>query len=366
MKIAVTCGGTGGHVFPGVATATAFSEKGHEAAVVLSGRKVEGASPAGWTGTILYVPFPPPRWRRPGSAICSAANLIKACYRAFCEFRRFQPDALLAMGSYTSVPTVIAARLLRIPVILHEANAIPGAAISKLRPFARTVCIAFDEAIEYFPASTTICKTGLPVRKSIAEAKAKSRTDSDRFTVLIMGGSQGATAVNEAVIGSIHRLAADSAEASHWRFIHLAGRENEARVRDAYADVSSIPIEVIGFSENIGELYAVADFCLSRAGAASCFELRLCGLPAALIPLPTAARNHQMANARAMERLGGCEVIPQSSLTPESLAEYLRAIRIDEAKRAMMRRVLHEAATPDAAGALADCVIACASRINRA
>jgi len=361
MKFAVTCGGTGGHVFPGVAAATAIAEKGHDVALVLSGRSVEGTHPAGWEGTVIHVPCPPPRWRHPISAIASAAHLTKACYRAFTAFRRFQPDALLAMGSYTSVPTVIAARLLRIPVVLHEANAIPGAAIAKLRPLAHTVCIAFDEAATCFPPSTRTCNTGLPIRKSITEAKPKRDAASQRFTVLIMGGSQGATAVNNAVIGAIQLLASDSAETPHFRFIHLAGKKNEVSVRNAYSDISSIPIEVIGFSENIGELYAAADFSLSRAGAASCFELRLCGLPAALIPLPTAARNHQMANARAMERLGGCEVIPQSTLTPESLADYLRAIRRDEFKRTAMHHALCKIAKPDAAEALADCVIACAA-----
>lgn len=362
MKIAISCGGTGGHVFPGVATAAAIVNEGHEAAIILSGRNVEGARPEGWDGPILHVPFPPPRWRQPHTAILSACQLMKACFIAIRKFRQFRPDALLAMGSYTSFPTVIAARLLKIPVVLHEANAIPGKTITKLQPLARTVCIAFDEAAAHFPASTRTCNTGFPVRQSIANAKAKFDACNERFTVLIMGGSQGAAAVNSTVIGAVHLLASDPAEAPCYQFIHLAGTNNETDVRNAYSDVSSIPVEVIGFSENIGELYAAADFCLSRAGAASCFELRLRGLPAALIPLPSAARDHQMANARAMERLGGCDVIPQSTLTPESLADYLRTIRRDEAKRTAMQRILRKTATPDAAEKLADCVIACAKQ----
>ncbi len=357
MKIAVTCGGTGGHVFPGVATAFAMRAKGHDVRIVLSGRSVEGAKPAGWDGDVLHVPCPQPRWRNPLAALKSIALLLRAFFKARGELRKFRPAVLLAMGSYTSAPTVLAARTLRIPVVLHEANAIPGVAVSRLCPFAKRVCIAFDEAATHLPKSTMTVNTGLPVREGIAGQDAGRYADKSRFTVLVMGGSQGARAVNTAIAGAVKILDADEQVSGKLRILHLAGKNNEAAVRETYAGIESIPVTVIGFSDEMGALYAASDFCISRAGAASCFELCLCRLPTALVPLPGLAHDHQTANARAMERLGCCEVLPQTELSPETLADYLRDILENSFKRAAMRVALLAAARPDAANALANCVI---------
>ncbi len=357
MKIAVTCGGTGGHVFPGVATAFAIRSQGHEVRIVLSGRSVEGAKPAGWDGDILHVPCPQPRWRNPFSALKSAAMLIRAFFIAHHKLRRFRPSVLLAMGSYTSVPTVLAAWVLRIPVVLHEANAIPGVAVSGLRHVATTICIAFDEAAKHLPKSVKPINTGLPVRDNISGQSPGHYADASRFTLLIMGGSQGARAVNDAVTGAVKLLAAHEPEASKLRIIHLTGKNNEKSVREAYAGVESIPVTVIGFSNEMGALYAAADFCISRAGAASCFEICLCGLPTVLVPLPGLAHDHQTANAKAMEQMGCCDIIAQADLQAEALADYLRNIGSNDAKRAAMRTALLTAARPNAADRLADCVI---------
>ena len=175
-----------------------------------------------------------------------------------------------------------------------------------------------------------------------------------------MGGSQGSRAVNQAVAGAVAILDAEPEQAAALRFIHLAGRGNEAEVKKAYADVRNIPVEVVGFSDSMGALYAAADFCISRAGAASCFELCLCGVPALLIPLPKLANDHQTANAKAMRALGACETMSQDAATPETLAASVRRIRGDAAARAAMRAALLARARPDAADALAAVVIACA------
>ena len=356
MRIAVTCGGTGGHVFPGVATALAMRAGGHEVALVLSGRSVEGEAPAGWDGAVLRVAIPRLSWRRPASLI----SMARACFAAFAALRRFRPAVLLAMGSYTSFPPVLAARLLRIPVVLHEANAIPGKAVSALSRMAVKVCIAFDEAARHLPKSVAVVNTGLPVRPGIAGAAAGDFADPARFTVLVMGGSQGSRAVNQAVAGAVAILDSEPEQAAALRFVHLAGRGNEAEVKAAYAAIRDIPVEVVGFSDRMGAHYAAADFCISRAGAASCFELCLCGVPALLIPLPKLANDHQTANAKAMRALGACETMAQDAATPEALAAAVRRIRGDAAARAAMRAALLARARADAADALAAVVIACA------
>lgn len=362
MRIVVACGGTGGHVFPGVAAALAMRARGHEVALVLSGRSVEGEAPAGWDGAVIRVAVPRVSWRRPGSFFAMAGAGV-AAWRAL---RRFRPAALLAMGSYTSVPSVLAARLLRVPVVLHEANAIPGKAVAALSRLAVQVCVAFDEAAGRLPRSVRVLNTGMPVRPGISGAEAGEFADPARFTVLVMGGSQGSRAVNQAVAGAVARLDAEPEEAAALRVVHLAGRGNEADVRAAYAGIRHVPVDVLGFSDRMGALYAAADFCISRAGAASCFELCLRGVPALLIPLPRLANDHQTANARAMQALGACETMAQDSATPEALAGVVRTMRRDAARRDAMRAALLARARPDAAEALAEAVLACAAAGKRA
>lgn len=365
MRIAVTCGGTGGHVFPGVATASAIQDKGHDVRIVLSGRAVEGEKPGGWDGGIIHVPCRAPRWRDPVNAVKSLTSLAGAFFVAVRELRRYRPDALLAMGSYTSLPPVLAARLLRIPVVLHEANAIPGVAVSRLCRMAERVCIAFDEAADHLPKSVKTVNTGLPVRGGIAGQPAGAYADPSRFTILVMGGSQGSQAVNNAVASAVRLLSNDPAEAPSIRIIHLAGKNNEDAVREAYREVTSLPVTVIGFSNDMGALYAASDFCISRAGAASCFELCLCTIPALLVPLPGLAHDHQTANAMAMARLGACEVKAQAELSPEWLADYVKTLRGDAARLESMRVALRANSRPDAASILADCVIQTATEKRR-
>lgn len=365
MRIAVTCGGTGGHVFPGVATASAIRDKGHDVRIVLSGRSVEGEKPGGWDGVIIHVPCRQPSWSNPVSAAKSLGSLASAFIVAVQALRRYRPDALLAMGSYTSLPPVLAARLLRIPVVLHEANAIPGVAVSRLCRMAERVCIAFEEAARHLPKSVKTVNTGLPVRNGIAGQPPGVYADPSRFTILVMGGSQGSQAVNNAVAGAVRLLANDPAEAPSIRILHLAGKKNEDAVREAYRGITSIPVTVIGFSNEMGSLYAASDFCISRAGAASCFELCLCGLPALLVPLPGLAHDHQTANARALARLGACDVKAQSELSAEGLAEYVKGICKDKARLDAMRAALRANSRPDAAGDLADCVIQTAAEKQR-
>lgn len=352
LRFVVACGGTGGHVFPGVAAAKALKAQGNEVALILSGRAVEGERPDGWDGPVILVPCRPPRWGNPLHAASSLFSLARAFSLALVRIRRFRPQALLAMGSYTSVPPVLAARALHVPVVLHEANAIPGVAVSRLCHLASAVCIAFDEAAAHLPASTTTINTGMPVRGGIAGAAPGRFANPSRFTILVMGGSQGAQKLNKIVADSVALLDRDPAEADALRFIHLAGAKNEDAVRASYSQVHSIPVEVIGFSNEMGSLYAASQFCISRAGSSSCFELALCGLPALLVPLPGLARDHQAANAKAMHTGGACDFELQPELTPEKLAAHIRSIRADSAKRASMRAALLARARPDAAEAL--------------
>jgi UDP-N-acetylglucosamine--N-acetylmuramyl-(pentapeptide) pyrophosphoryl-undecaprenol N-acetylglucosamine transferase len=349
-------------------------QQGHEVALILSGRDVEKPTAQGWSGAVMPVRCPAPRWRSPLGAARSVANLASAFLQARRQLAAFKPHALLAMGSYTSFGPVLAARSLRIPVVLHEANAVPGVAVMRLARHARAVAIAFDSAAKRLPSGTETVNTGVPVRAELlSRAPLKPDTplrpgDPKDFTLLVMGGSLGARAVNELAMAALARLAGhptpkgravpaagepgDQPAGHGWRVIHLAGRADENAVRAAYAEIG-VSAQVFGFLEDMGAAYAAADLCIGRSGAAACFELALCGKPAILIPLPTAVRDHQTANAKAFEEAGAAIMMPQAELTPELLAAKVSSLRDSDGQLEKMSAAMRGLARPDAALALA-------------
>ena len=350
-RFAIACGGTGGHMFPGLAVASELARRGHAVAVVLSGRKVESERAADSLpeGAVpMLVPVDPVSARRPLSLL----KLARAVFRARGLLRRFKPDALLAMGSYTSLAPVLAARMLRIPVVLHEANAIPGSAIARLARYADAVCVCFPRMERFFPKRVRIVDTGLPIRAEFQRGSAGTKADPSRFSLLVMGGSQGARDLNRDVVDSV----------SAWnpgegvpplRIVHLAGTRNEEEVRGLYAaadlDPASVEVEVVGFEHDMARRYAEADLCISRAGASSCFELALVGLPAAFVPLRGLANDHQVRNAESMEQRGAGWCVASR----DAIAVVRQAVLQPE-KRVAMREAMLSLARPDAAARVAD------------
>jgi len=325
MKFIVTCGGSGGHVFPGVAAAKALRGEGHDVALLLSGRAVEGERPAGWDGEIIRVRIPQPRVKSPMSFVIYMTSFA-TCFRIV---RKFKPDAMLAMGSYTSVPPALAARMCGVPLVLHESNAVPGAAVKFLSKFARVVCLAFEGCGKWFGKGVKTVVTGLPLREGTYKTHVERERPRENFTLLVMGGSQGARSLNNAVVGAIKILDKPHPDL---RVVHLAGAALEAEVRAAYEGVENIAAEVVGFANNMGEIYAKTDFCISRAGASSCFELCANGIPALFVPLPKVSNDHQTHNARAMVETGCAEMLPQAEATAEAIAGRVEE-RIGKGKR---------------------------------
>ena len=349
-RVAIACGGTGGHTYPGLATARVLRDRGYEVTVLQAGRDVEAQTLSGWDGAVFKTGARQSKLSIPGS-LC----------RTWREFGRNRPDVLVAMGSYTSLPPVVAAWLRGIPVVLHEANAIPGKAIAFLARFARAAGIAFPEAARHFPPRVKIADVGMPLRAEFQRGTASSRSDPSRFSLLVMGGSQGAKRLNEIVVDALAEIRArHTGLASRLKVTHLAGARNEAAVRDLYARASLTgdAFEIVGFSNEMARLYAESDFCLSRAGASSCMELALAGLPALFVPLPHLAADHQTRNAQSMASRGAGDWRAQESLTPALLADYLAGVADDAARRAKMREAMLAVARPDAADRFADAVLA--------
>ena len=348
-RVALACGGTGGHIHPALAVAERLRAQGHTLALILSGtRPAERRAAEGWQGPLL---------RSGARRVTDPRNLL-AFLRCRAFLRRFRPDVLLATGGYTSFAPVLAARSLRIPVVLHEANALPGRAVRFLSRRLRVAAVAttYDETAARLPWARTV-HTGLPLRQGVLDALAKARDARRRpegpgFHVLVTGGSQGAHGLNTLVAPILASLAVSDPNV---RVTHQTGQADLADVRAVYAQTPA-QVTVLPFIDDIGAAYAQADLAITRAGAATCAELARVALPAILIPLPTAADDHQRLNAQALVQCGGALCIDQSA-PPAQLAEAIRQLYSDPLLRQIMRDALADLPRPDATQALADLLL---------
>ena len=351
MKIIVACGGTGGHSFPGLAVAEELLRRGHEVVVWSSGRAIESSVMKRWPGPVFAT----------GARTLGAKNLLHNLYsilRCRREMRRMRPDALLAMGSYASLPPVLAARWCGVKVYLHEANTVPGRAVDFLSGYAEKVAISFEMTANYLPKAKTVV-TGLPVRADIALGQRFEFIPPKAFTIFITGGSQGAHAVNvlmkDAIVlfkRELDKLGADRP----LYIIHQTGAADEAIVQQTYQQ-HSIPARVHAFEREMNNAFASADLVVARAGASTCFELASCGKPALLIPLPSALRNHQHFNADAFAAKGAADEGIQLNLTPRQLERYLMNSYLHPERLDRMSAAMKALATPDAAARVAELII---------
>jgi len=351
MRIAIACGGTGGHVFPGVATGEVLKARGHDVRLWLAGRDVENASAAAWDGPVVRV-------RAEGLPFRLSLGTARAAWRfvvATLQCRRLmrvdRPAVVLAMGGFGAVGPVMAARCLGVSVVLHEANAVPGRAVSLLARFADVVALTFDNAAGALRGVPSVV-TGLPVRRD-SGARFDARTlDPGVFTVVVMGGSQGAQRLNRTACQALCSL---HARGSPIQVVHLAGVRDEDVVRATY-ERAGVRAVTYGFLAEMSKAYGAADLAVSRAGAGSCVELCLYGVPALLVPLPEARRDHQTANAQELVDAGAADMCAQTELSGDRLAGYIERFRNDEDKRTAMRAAMRRFARPDAAARLADLV----------
>lgn len=348
LRLVVACGGTGGHSFPGLAVASELAKRGHDVSVWMSGRDVESSVLKGWTGQVFAT----------GARQLSARNMfgnLRAFMRCMKELKRVKPDAMLAMGSYSSLPPVVAAARRHVPVVLHEANTVPGRAIDFLSNLARAIAISFDKTAEYFPGKDVV-HTGLPVRQDIAGQPPFDGVPEGAFRVFVTGGSQGAHRVNELASKAIVMLNRDLAAKGRSLYVmHQTGARDEAEVAQAYAS-AGVDARVRAFEHEMGRAFATADVVISRAGASTCFELALTGKPAFLIPLPTAMRDHQHYNAAVFAARQAAAEGRQDELSPRSLANWLLHKAENRYSMAEMSRKMSSLACPDAAARVADLV----------
>jgi UDP-N-acetylglucosamine--N-acetylmuramyl-(pentapeptide) pyrophosphoryl-undecaprenol N-acetylglucosamine transferase len=275
------------------------------------------------------------------------------------EMKRAVPDVLLAMGSYASVGPCAAAVSLGVPVVLHEANVIPGRAVRLLSRRAVAVAVGFEET-RFHLSNAQVEVVGVPLREElILSARAMPPREAaihHPFRLLIAGGSMGAHKLNEIAMRTLPGLAKKDIEI---QVMHLTGREDEAAVRTAY-EAAGIPADVSAFTTNMAPLYHTADLAICRAGASTCAELAFFGVPALFVPYPFAAMDHQMENARALEKRGTSDVVAETALTSEWLEAYLTEMISRPERLARLREAARKEGVRDGTQALAALVERCA------
>jgi UDP-N-acetylglucosamine--N-acetylmuramyl-(pentapeptide) pyrophosphoryl-undecaprenol N-acetylglucosamine transferase len=354
MKVVIAGGGTGGHLFPALAVAEVLQERKHEVVILISEKEIDALATRD-RSEFRFEKLPtvgmPNLFSFAIFGFMKRLNESLAPCRAL--YNRFQPDAVLGMGGFTSTSPILAGRLRRVPTFVHESNAIPGKANRLNARLSNVVLLGFEECARFFPKSK--CKvTGTPIRKSLLarvpkeQARAAFGLQPERKTLLVMGGSQGAHGINELLIKAAPALAREPVQ-----IIHLTGPQDEQLVTANYRR-ENIPAHVSAFHHRMEEAYSAADVAVARSGAASLTELSHFRLPSILIPYPFAADDHQTANAKIFERAGASILTVQSETTPESLAEKLRALISDPARLDAMSAACARLAPEDAAGKIVD------------
>ncbi len=355
LRVAIAGGGTGGHAFPALAVAEAVMRLRPSARVLFVGSKGRDGRSAGHMALdngieTLFLSAPRPKRTLAGLPLFGA-RLAGAVAEATRALARFRPHVVVGAGGYASVAPAVAAKLLGAKLVLLEQNAIPGRANRLLARLADEVHTQFAESVRRFPARTRVRVTGNPVREKVlvSARRRRSRRIDGPFTLLVMGGSQGARSVNEALWDALPRL---GAAMPRMRVYHCAGWRDEDRAR-ARLFASGLSGRSWGFCKVMHELYSCADLAVARAGATSIAELAAAGLPALLVPYPHATDRHQDANADVLAAAGACEVLSDAGLDGKTLAEAVLGLARDPVRRARMARSCLDFASPGAAAAVA-------------
>ena len=374
MKIVFTGGGTGGHFTPIIAIAEALSDLVREEHLIEPTLYYLAPNPydekALFENGITYIRIPAGKIRRYASLrnVTDFFATVAGTATALVTLFRIYPDVVVSKGGYASVPTVLAAHILRIPIIIHESDAKPGRANLLAAPWADKIAIAFDNAAAYFPAKTQkrIARTGIPIRKALMRVETEGARqylglEKDAPTIVILGGSQGAVKINEMVLSALPELVAFA------NVIHQTGSANLKNV-EAVSQVvlagnpHASRYHPFGYLDqtSMQRVAGVADLVISRAGATSIAEIGLWKKPAILIPIPESISHDQRTNAYAYARTGAAIVLEEDNLSPHLFVAEVGRILNDHELATHMGAAAEGFTDPDAARILAREVLAIA------
>ncbi len=349
MNAVIACGGTGGHLFPGIAVAEVLQNRGHKVMLLISEKDIDAVALSGRTEfrveklpTVgLPSPFSP-------AFFGFTRRFIESLSLCRTIYRKFKPHAVLGMGGFTSTAPLLAGRLRGIVTFIHESNAVPGKANRWTARIVNAVMLGFKECAPFFPKIRTEI-TGTPVRTELvsldrAEARRELGLQEHLPTLLVMGGSQGARGINQALIKALPFL-----QGLPLQVIHLSGARDERLVADNYRR-ENVPTYIAPFHHRMEEVYSAADLVVARAGAASLAELAAFSLPGILIPFPYAADDHQTRNAEIYAHADAAILLKQSEISGELLARRIRESIENPQRLQQMATNCARMAPKDAAG----------------
>lgn len=365
IRVVFSGGGTGGHLYPALALARALEARRPDVESFFVGAERGIEARVLPERGLPHLLLPVEGFRRGGGpgALASNARVVRALLvglaRLGQRMREMRPALVVVTGGYAGGPAGIMAALLGIPMVLQEQNSVPGVTIRMLSLRARQVHLAFPEARDRLPAPARrrARVSGNPVRPPEAVDRSRASAvfgiDPDRPVVLVVGGSQGSRALNEAVVGLVRKLGGSGLPGGA-QLLWATGPLNLGDVREALGD-AALPdwVRPVGYIEEMPLALALAEVAVSRAGAMGTSEFLAWGIPSILVPLPTAAADHQTRNARALAEAGAAVCLPEPELTPDRLADELEALLADPKRTAAMAAAARARGRPGAAAGIA-------------
>lgn len=363
MRVLIAGGGTGGHIYPSLAIAEALRELDSTAVVEFvgtpTGLESQLVPRSGYklhTISIGRLNRNVSLWER----VLTVFQLPLAIWKGILILFRFRPDLVFGVGGYASAPLVLAASILRYRTFIWEPNAYPGLANRKLSRFVTGCLVVFDEAA-HFMKNKNVIRVHMPVRKEIEEefqAKKLTKGPSHKrsFHVLVFGGSQGARAINNAFSEAV-------VQGGDWlnevEIVHQTGPLDFARIYETYAQYPEVQSRITAFEylHDMPERYSWADLVICRAGTGTISELAACGKASLLIPLPSAADDHQTKNALALVRINGARLLEQKELTPERLVREIEELKAHPEVVAELEKNIRQFHKPRAAHEIANLLV---------
>ena len=351
MRVLIAAGGTGGHIYPGIAVAQEIMRRDWNSKVLFVGtpRGLEGrlVPQAGFELSLIDS-----AGLKNVSAMARArglAMLPQSFLSALSVINQFKPDVVVGAGGYVSGPVVLTAAIARRPTLVMESNALPGWTNRVLARFVDRAAVSFEQALPFFRGKAVV--TGNPVRREFFEIPPKQR-DAEKFSLLIFGGSQGARAINDAMVSALPLL-----KGARLRIKHQTGPMDFERIRAAYQEAGWTNDAVVSsYIDNMVTDFANADVVICRAGATTTAELIAAGKASVMIPFPLAADDHQRKNAEALETSGAARMILQKDLTGERLAKEIIELATQPELINAMEAAIRKLQRGDAAAAAVDII----------
>ena len=353
LRVVMAGGGTGGHLYPGIAVAREFLARNAATVVSFAGTRqgIESRVVPREGFALDVIRSSGLKGKGLGDRARGAARLPLSLIDAWRVVSRRRPDLVIGVGGYSSGPIVMIAALRGIPTMLLEQNAVPGLTNRLLARMVRAAAVTFDATQAYFGGKAFV--SGNPVRREFfgdgqPSAEARAHDTRSGIRVLVFGGSQGAHAINVAMVEAAPKLAS---RLPHFRVTHQTGDRDVDMVRAAYQS-AGIEAEVAAFLYDMPVRLAGADLVICRAGATTLAELAAARKASLLIPLPTATDDHQRVNAEVLSQLGAAEVLLQKDASGDALADRIVALASDHTRRQAMAGAAGALARPDAAAAI--------------